>query len=290
MVEKEIVDKIANCTYNFRGRRWSYVSEQAKTFVANLIVLNPDERPTAEEAKQSMWLNARHTSSVSSVRTEDDMSVVRNSLEQFSQLKKLQKLALMVIAHKSSSEEIGFLRRAFKRYDTDKNGTIELPEFKKCLSKYDYSDEYLQHLFEQVDMDGTGEIKYTEFIAATVQSAGLITEDRLAEAFDRLDSDDSGFITIQNLRDLLGDEVPSEYLEGIMQEADVHKDKRISYADFLELWEEDVEDTSLSALRGISKQRTIKNVIDDLTTSSSDEHLTCSDSDPDLAGDKHSAF
>lgn len=34
---------------------------------------------------------------------------------------------------------------------------------------------------------------YTEFLAATIEACGRIEEDRLAEAFDRLDCDDTGY-------------------------------------------------------------------------------------------------
>lgn len=37
------------------------------------------------------------------------------------------------------------------------------------------------------DIDGTGKIRYTEFLAATIEARGAISEQRLAEAFDRLD-------------------------------------------------------------------------------------------------------
>ena len=36
-------------------------------------------------------------------------------------------------------------------------------------------------------MDGSGKIRYTEFLAATIEARGAISEIRLAEAFDRLD-------------------------------------------------------------------------------------------------------
>jgi calcium-dependent protein kinase len=51
-------------------------------------------------------------------------------------------------------------------------------------------------------MDGSGKIRYTEFLASTIEAQGAIDETRLAEAFDRLDSDDSGYISKQNLREL----------------------------------------------------------------------------------------
>jgi Ca2+-binding EF-hand superfamily protein len=34
---------------------------------------------------------------------------------------------------------------------------------------------------------------YTEFLAATIELHGQIEEDRIAEAFDRLDSDNTGY-------------------------------------------------------------------------------------------------
>jgi Ca2+-binding EF-hand superfamily protein len=129
--------------------------------------------------------------------TDADMEAVANSIENFSNHPMLQKLGLMVIAHKSSSDEIGVLRKAFKRYDHDKNGTITYPPFKESMKQYGFNDDYIEYLFQSVDLDGTGTIKYTEFLAATIESTGLVTEERIAEAFDRLDSDDSGFISFQ---------------------------------------------------------------------------------------------
>jgi calcium-dependent protein kinase len=34
---------------------------------------------------------------------------------------------------------------------------------------------------------------YTEFLAATIEAHGYIAEERVAEAFDRLDADETGY-------------------------------------------------------------------------------------------------
>jgi len=267
---REVVKKISKSTFDFKGRRWSTISSQAKDFVTELLRRDPTERPTAEEARKALWVNTGQ-SSFSSMRTEEGMAVVNKSLEHYSTLKVLQKLALMVIAHKSTSEEIGFLRKAFKRYNSEQHGTISLVEFKKCLSVHEYSESYMEHLFREVDLDGTGEIKYTEFLAASIESTGLITEERLAEAFDRLDSDDSGFITVDSLRALLGDEVSSDYVEGIIAESGIHEDKRISYDEFLSLWDLDleVEERKLEIVRCISKARSVRHIEEEMIYASS---------------------
>ena len=104
---------------------------------------------------------------------------------------------------------------------------------------YDFSDAELENLFHGIDLDGTGIVHYIEFLAATIESHGSIDEERLAEAFDRLDCDDSGWITVQNLRDFLGDDVPESYLDEVIDEADIVRDHRISYDEFIALWNED---------------------------------------------------
>jgi len=102
----------------------------------------------------------------------------------------------MVLAHQSSSEEIGFLRTVFGRYDTKRNGVLDYDEFRNVLLDAGMENEDdVRTVFEAVDVDGTGTIRYTEFIAASLEATGCISEDRLAEAFDRMDHDDTGWGT-----------------------------------------------------------------------------------------------
>ena len=91
-------------------------------------------------------------------------------------------------------------------------------------------------------MDGSGKIRYTEFLAATIEASGTISEVKLAEAFDRLDSDDSGYISVENLLEILGDTFTKDDVEAIIKEVTV-TNGQISYSEFLSLWES-TEDTS----------------------------------------------
>lgn len=105
-------------------------------------------------------------------------------------------------------------------------------------------------------MDGSGRILYTEFLAATIEAQGAISEERIAEAFDRLDSDDSGFISAENLAEILGKDFPAEEINKIIQEVDLTKDNHVSYAEFLALWEtknEQARDEQLKLLGHTSR-------------------------------------
>ena len=117
----------------------------------------------------------------------------------------------------------------------------------------------------------SGVLHYTEFLAATIESHGAISEEALSEAFDRIDSDDSGYISTQNLREILGEFVSSEYIEHIILEAESELDysedmKRqmerkaakhhfISYEEFMALWDHQKEDKRMEAYQKVKGRR-----------------------------------
>lgn len=89
-------------------------------------------------------------------------------------------------------------------------------------------------------------------MASTIEAQGAIEETRLAEAFDRLDSDDSGYISKENLRELLGDEFPQTEIDAIIDESDLTRDGRISYFEFLAQWENHCEAKRSETLHSLS--------------------------------------
>ena len=63
-------------------------------------------------------------------------------------------------------------------------------------------------------------------------------EERLAEAFDRIDSDDTGYISKQNLREFLGTDYTEEKVNEILAEGDLTGDGKISFKEFLQWFRE----------------------------------------------------
>ena len=175
----------------------------------------------------------------------------------------------MVLAHRSTSDEIGILRKVFEHYDKSKEGDLTYEEFKAAVYNPMYLEEDYRDLFDAVDVDGSGRIRYTEFLAATMDAAGWISEERIAEVFDRLDQDDTGwvfvvtnmrlslglrysllaskflsrsfhrFISRENLKSLLGSDYPEWAVDLIMKEAGSENDKGIRYANFRSQWRYD---------------------------------------------------
>jgi calcium-dependent protein kinase len=146
---KQIVKQITKGDYDFKGRKWQRSSEQAKDFIRDLLVLDPEERVDGDTALRSTWLNRRHSATMR-VPLEDEEELARASMLRYAGYNKLKKMALMVVAHKSSSEEIGILRKVFQRYDSRRDGSISFEEFCEAMQGFGHSAADLETMFNAV--------------------------------------------------------------------------------------------------------------------------------------------
>ena len=248
------------------------------------LVHDVRKRPNCCEALSNEWFQIDSAGSRTNGGSNRDgsegqivssivMDRVQAIIQLFAGYSKLKKLALYVIAHKSSVDEIGFLQQLFQnRFDIEKDGVITLDEFKKALEVYSYTYDEVTVMFNAIDIDGCGDISYTEFLAATIEAHGSIEEDRIAEAFDRLDSDDDGYITVRNLKEFLGQEISIDYIDSIIEEVDESKDHRIDYDEFLNLWNENFDEDLASALRDVKRKRLVRESITELPQYDVGEH------------------
>ena len=226
-----MIAKIKQADYTFQPQVWDSLSESSKDFVSSLIVVDPEARPTADDALKHPWLKEQGASK----ETVDPKTLqgVRDCITEYGEMSEFKKLALMVIAHKTTTQDIVELRKVFETYDTSKDGIISLDEFKAAMnSTGEYSDEEIKKMFHTLDQDLNGTIYYTEFLAATLEARGRIVEEKLADAFDRMDVDDTGYISRKNLREFLGEESSETKIDTLISEVDLDGDGKISFKEF----------------------------------------------------------
>jgi len=292
---QDIARSILNGRFKFNGRRWKDISKEAKDFCRTLLVHNTILRPTCVEALNHKWFhtdntrgqivshNKDGTAGVSSRQVVSSvvMDRVQATVQMYAGYTSLKKLALYVIAYKSTVDEIGFLQQLFQnRFDVEKDGIITLQEFKDALNVYSYTDDELTFMYNAVDIDGCGSISYSEFLAATIEAHGFIEEVRIAEAFDRMDSDDSGYITCRNLTAFLGKDIPESFIHKIIDEADVlDHDGKIDYEEFLALWGSFDEETLKRTIVSVREKRLVRE--------SAMELPPCDESDDDDDDDEY---
>uniref|UniRef100_A0A6U6K7F4 Calmodulin n=1 Tax=Odontella aurita TaxID=265563 RepID=A0A6U6K7F4_9STRA len=183
--------------------------------------------------------------SVASTKKRTKMSSdVLEGLQNFADHSEIKKTILMTMAYTMDKSSLNELRDLFTVLDSKGTGTITLVDLKNALGKM-HSDKHMddktiEKLFQGIDVDRSGQIHYNEFIAAVVESQGLITMEHLAVAFDRLDSSGKGYISKDDLRNMLGVDCDENMVNKMMDEADMKKNGQIDYDEFLRLMFEDI--------------------------------------------------
>ena len=219
---KIMIDRIMRCDYTFKKDYWLTISDEAKDFIDHLLVLDPKVRYNAAQAQKHEWMLKKFKTQ-QRLPTESMTGRVADNIVMFKNNAQLKKLALNVIAHRSSTREILNLRRAFNKFDTSGDGVICSEEFAAALKdKCSYTDKEIKEMFDSIDVNKNGHIMYTEFIAATLEAQGQLDEDIIAEAFNRLDVDNTGIISKENLKEFLGNTHSTmEEIDQMIEQADM---------------------------------------------------------------------
>ena len=93
-------------------------------------------------------------------------------------------------------------------------------------------------MLKAADTDNSGEIDYTEFIAATIDTNIFMRDDYLRTAFQMFDKDGSGKIDNEEVVALLQGEdlqtlVSKEAIQSAMLEIDANGDGEIDFEEFM---------------------------------------------------------
>mmetsp|Transcript_8222 Transcript_8222/g.23540 ORF Transcript_8222/g.23540 Transcript_8222/m.23540 type:complete len:1020 (+) Transcript_8222:65-3124(+) len=254
---------------------WDLVSQGARIFIKSLLKTDPQQRPTARAAQKLPWL----TEWADRARSEGDNVLNPNvvtALVNFKEFSDMRKLLCEVLSFTLLPEQIKDLRKEFEKMDTDGSGEISLSALKEVLvtnagagSLGALTEEEVEDIFNAMRVKKTEtRIHWHEFIAAGLSQC-KVDDRNLRLAFDRLDNDHKGYVTLDDIMDLLGND--ALHNEDMMREmwGDSMKavncsQARITYEDFLllmkgqtreavEIEPTEVVPTKRSSLESISK-------------------------------------
>ena len=120
--------------------------------------------------------------------------------------------------------------------DVNGDGSLTFEEIKKGLEGKDNAETILQ-IMQSADTDGSGEINYTEFLAATMDANVFMREDYLRTAFNMFDKDNSGFITKEELMEVIQARaavtISPKQIDQMMMDSDENNDGLINYEEFI---------------------------------------------------------
>jgi len=199
--EKLQKEKILKGQYKVRQDRWDKASANALEFVKALLQVDPDKRLTAQGALDHTWIANRKTRNSKTEVTSD----VAEALCQFGRASKFRKCCMQTMAWSLSNEDRAKVREYFISMDTSQQGTITLAELKDVMvNKFNISSQDTKHVFDALDSNNDELIHYSDFLAAMVNTRIDLHDDLLRQAFQKFDVDNSGFITAENMREVLG--------------------------------------------------------------------------------------
>jgi calcium-dependent protein kinase len=89
---------------------------------------------------------------------------------------------LTAISVQASPDDIRELKELFMSLDVNGDGSLTIEELTKSLKGKENGETILE-LLKSADTDGSGEVDYTEFLAATIDANVFMREDYLRTAF-----------------------------------------------------------------------------------------------------------
>lgn len=238
--------------YKFRKPPWPDVSAAAKSCVMRMLCRNPADRPSALEMLADPWVSG------DDAPTKPLGSELNRRMKTFAKSTRFRKMALRTMAEQLNAEEIEGMRRVFERFDKNNDGVISLEELQAGLveaagevqqpagavsGSADGGDLSADVLLAGVDLDGTGEISYEEFLASTLRLNKVTQEAALVAAFDSLDIDHDGVLSRDDLAQGIRDQKnfaavrsfadSEDAVEDLLDSADTDGDGCISFDEFV---------------------------------------------------------
>lgn len=203
----EVRDRILSGHVSFEESVWDKVSDMAVDFIKSILVLDPEKRPSVEDLPKHPWLIVmKRNSSLS----DDDVSLdpkVVSGLVTFKEMSNTTKFLCEVLSFTLQPGQITGLREEFEKLDSAGIGEITLTGFKEALlarsDEYPLTDDEVENIFNGLKVRKSDiSIRWHEFIAACLSQC-QIDERNIRLAFDRLDSEHKGYVTINDLKNIM---------------------------------------------------------------------------------------
>ena len=228
-----IYNKIMNFDFSFPENKWKHISKEAKDLLQNHMLVPENKRATAKQVLEHNWFKNAPDVPLTS------LGFTTNFFIDYIQGSNMKKMSLMYIASRLDENEINNLKKVFSAFDKSQDGQISYEELRRGLIELKsnrITEQDINFLFQALDVDRNGKIDYTEFIAATLQRANYLRNDRLLEAFLNFDKDKSGKISKEELLEVLKvNKSQEKEIEKYIKAVDKNKDGKIDYNEFLDL-------------------------------------------------------
>ena len=229
-----ILKNIRNSTISYEKKIFGNVSNEAIDLCKNMLNRNEGTRLTASECLEHQWFQITKEGNEEKFKLDP---LVVERLKEFHETTGLQKEVMSVLVKNLNDQEITKLKEQFMIIDQDNTGYITIDELKEALQTAGnpLSHEQVEGIITKIDYFGNRKINYSEFIAATLDAKRFLTQEKLWILFNHFDTDNSGVITRENIKQTLafaGKEVSDKEVRKMISEHDTVKDGALCFKEF----------------------------------------------------------
>lgn len=233
---KRIKHNICNRDVNFENL--GEFTDDAKDFIKCCLEKDQNIRPTIAELLSHPWIQKQpiyqQQNNIQNVHGQ-----IQDKIAEYQQSSQLQRLALnMLSSFRLSLDELKKIQYEFHLLDKDKNGTITISELLTMRNSNlpQFKDIDWNAFLQSCDLNGDGVIDFQEFMGVCIDRKILKSEDSIRDAFNILDYNGDGQITIEDLEQLFnhsgGTPFDQDIWQQLLHEADVNSDGVISFEEF----------------------------------------------------------
>lgn len=201
--DQQTISMSAAVDFNWPSDR--QISNLAKDFVNHLIVFDPKRRWSAARALYADWLTEAATTPNRIQRSQSFKDLMVHTMQNYATYSALKKCALMFLAYNTAPEKIKDLKDVFMSLDSKCDGVLSKVEFREGLRQAGLTVTQIDTIFNALDFDRSGQVQYLEFVGATIEMLGSVGDDWLADSFEILDPDRTGYISPESLHQVLGE-------------------------------------------------------------------------------------
>ena len=239
----KIFEQIKKAKVTFPIDKFALISNEAKQFILKALTRNPKKRPNAVQLLQEKWLEEEFHEDINPAKL--NVKILNNIVNFHKPFRFTQRVVEMII-RTMSSKELKKFKDIFNALDTKKTGLIASNDFMNELNKLELNvneskikkvgtkryDRYLKNVDKDSDLTY---INFTSFIAAVINKDEIENKPRLYDAFNMLDTNKTGHLTIFSIQkafERTGKKTTIEEIKEMFEEIGLEENESINFDEF----------------------------------------------------------
>jgi len=169
----------------------------ARQLIGLMLTFNEQARPNMRQVMAHPWLQESPDASPQRMFAPEQLDCLVN----FQRTSALDEVMLLNVASQLPLSELADFRELFRSLDADKDGRLDVAELAVAMQKAGLDACVANEAAKKFARMGS--VEFSRFVAALVPSKPALLEVYLRDAFNRLDTDGDGYITAEELREIL---------------------------------------------------------------------------------------